>query len=86
MKNPLRDDALKQLGLRLREFRTMREDTQAVFSERLGVSERTLRRMEQGDPGVNIGVWVEALDVIGRLEDLDRVLLRQRSLFEGEFR
>jgi len=38
--------------------------------------------MEKGDPAVRIGLWVEALWILDRLEDLKSVLKKRESLFD----
>ena len=73
---------LQQLGKRLRAARLERNDTMAVFAERLGVSERTVRAMERGLPTVQIGTWLDALWVLDRLDELSRVLEPRESLIE----
>lgn len=75
------DDKLKCLGSRLRAERLRRNDTQAIFAARLGISVPTLRKMESGDPRVLVGYWVVALDVLDRAEDLDAVLAAPEDLF-----
>ncbi len=75
-------DKLKQLGERLRHARLKRDEPQSEFAVRLGVSVPTLRKMETGNPSVSIGLWVEALELLNRLSDLDHVLTPQQSLFE----
>lgn len=82
MNNPLAHKALSALGARLRALRLARNERQEVFAQRLAVSVRTLRRMEEGDPGVKIGTWAEALDVLGRLDELQGLLLAPDDLFE----
>jgi transcriptional regulator with XRE-family HTH domain len=74
--------ALKELGQRLRDARLARNDPMAIFAERLGVSERTVRAMEQGRPTVQVGTWVQALWVLDALESLDRILESQESLLD----
>ena len=69
------------LGQRLRAIRLDRDETQKRFAARLGVSVPTLRAMEQGDPGVRIGLWAEALWLLDRLDDLDRLLAVKDDLF-----
>jgi hypothetical protein len=54
----------------------------AVFAERLSVSAGTLRAMEHGTPTVQIGIWVRALWVLDRLDELNGVLTRKESLIE----
>ena len=74
--------ALVELGRRLRASRLDRNDTMATFAERLGVSERTVRAMEQGLPTVQIGVWLNALWVLDALEPLQHVLEVRESLLD----
>lgn len=76
------DEKLRQLGRRLRDARLKRNEPQREFAVRLGVSIPTLRKMETGDPSVSLGVWVEALDLLDRLSDIDHLLAFQQSLFE----
>ena len=76
------NDALKLLGLRLRDARLKRDDTMATFAERLGVSERTVRAMEQGRPTVQIGTWVNALLILEALDSLTHVLEVRESLLD----
>lgn len=38
--------------------------TQQEFTELLGISEPTLRKMEKGDPGVSIGTWLRAFQIM----------------------
>lgn len=73
---------LRELGLRLRNARLERNDTMAVFAQRLGVSERTVRSMEQGLPTVHVGVWLNALWVLDALEPALRILESQESLLD----
>jgi len=74
--------ALKELGQRLRRARLARNDPMAIFAERLGVSERTVRAMEQGRPTVQVGAWVQALWVLDALESLSRILESQEGLLD----
>ena len=73
---------LSELGIRLRTLRLARNDTMAVFAQRLGVSAGTLRAMEHGAATVQIGAWVKALWVLDRLDDLNGVLAQRASLLE----
>ncbi len=74
-----------QLGKRLRENRLDCDEAQERFAARLGVSVPTLRKMENGDPTVKIGTWIEALWLLNRLSDVDSVLKKDQTLFdEGE--
>ncbi len=75
------DEKLQSLGSRLRAERLRRNDTQAIFSARLGISVPTLRKMESGDPGVLVGYWLAALNVLDRAGDLDAILAAPEDLF-----
>jgi len=74
--------ALGALGARLHAARLDRNDTMATFAERLGVSERTVRAMEQGLPTVQIGTWLAALSILDALAPLERILEPEASLLE----
>ena len=73
---------LAELGSRLKTLRLARNDTMAVFAQRLGVSAGTLRAMEHGTATVQIGAWVKALWILDRLDDLNGVLARKASLLD----
>jgi len=73
---------LSELGFRLKRSRLARNDTMAVFAQRLGVSAGTLRAMEHGTATVLIGAWVKALWVLDRLDDLDCLLAQKESLLD----
>lgn len=73
---------LSELGFRLKRSRLARNDTMAVFAQRLGVSAGTLRAMEHGTPTVQIGAWVKALWVLDHLDDLDCLLAQKESLLD----
>jgi len=78
----MQDDKLKSLGERLRQARITRNEMQQLFADRLGVSRPTLSRMESGDPGVTIGLWVKALHLLDREDELDQLLAAGDNLFE----
>jgi transcriptional regulator with XRE-family HTH domain len=73
---------LSELGVRLKTLRLARNDTMAVFAQRLGVSAGTVRAMEHGAGTVQIGAWVKALWVLDHLDDLNGVLAQKTSLLE----
>ena len=76
------EKTLKELGERLRDYRLKRNEPQVRFSARLGVSIPTLRKLEKGDPTVAAGVWMQALWVLGKLDDVDRLLKDETGMFE----
>ena len=63
---PAAVEALRQLGENLSVARIRRHESQREWAKRMGVSIPTLIRMEQGDPGVGVGIYVTALWLIGR--------------------
>lgn len=76
------DVKLQELGERFRRERIRRNDTQATFAARIGVSVPTLRKMEAGDPNVLMGSWVKALEIFDRLGQIDALLAEPENLFE----
>jgi len=49
--------ALRELGESLAVARVRRRESLRGWAQRLGVSVRTVQRMEGGDPGVGVGVY-----------------------------
>ncbi len=74
---------LQQLGDRLRAERLARNESQTRFAARIGVSVPTLRRMEQGDASAQIGHWLTALTLLGRIADAETLLAPRYSLFDA---
>ena len=62
--------ALKELGAHLALARVRRKESLRQWSRRIGVSVRTLQRLEDGDPGVGMGVYAAALWLMGRADAL----------------
>lgn len=75
-------ECLVDLGQRLKKARLERNDPQKEFACRIGVSIPTLYKMEQGHPSISIGVWVKALSILGKLEELEQLIAPSPSLFE----
>ena len=73
---------LCQLGERLRAARIERNDTMAVFAERLGVSSGTVRAMEHGSPTVQIGTWLNALWLLNQLDSMAHILEPRDSVLD----
>lgn len=59
---------LRELGVNLSIARKRRKESIKAWAGRIGVSEPTLSRMEQGDPGVAVGTYATALWMIGRAQ------------------
>lgn len=62
--------ALRQLGENLATARERRRQSRRVWAARIGVSVPTLIRMEEGDPGVGVGLVATALWMVGGLDAL----------------
>jgi transcriptional regulator with XRE-family HTH domain len=62
--------ALHELGQNLALARLRRRESLRSWAARVGVSVRTLQRLEAGDPGVGMGVYAAALWLMGRAEAL----------------
>jgi len=61
-------NALKALGVNVKTARVKRRISIKGFAERVGVSGRTIIRLEKGDDGVSIGTLAMACLVLGELE------------------
>ena len=66
--------ALKQLGHDIRVARKKRRMSVADFCERLGVTDKTLAKLEKGDGGVRLETLAMALMVLGELHRLSELL------------
>jgi DNA-binding transcriptional regulator YiaG len=65
---------LKKLGADLALARRRRRLTQASLAERIQTSVATLRRMEQGDDRIPIGIIAQAFLVLGELDKINGLL------------
>jgi transcriptional regulator with XRE-family HTH domain len=62
--------ALRALGENLALARVRRGESLRAWARRIGVSVRTVQRLEDGDPGVGMGVYAAALWLVGRADAL----------------
>ena len=65
--------ALAKLGADIKAARLRRRITTTLMAERVFVSRSTLQKVEQGDPGVSLGVYATVLFILGlseRIADL----------------
>lgn len=58
-------EAITLLGRLVLLGRRQKRMTAELLAERIGVSRGTLRRLENGDPKVEIGVYFEAAAIVG---------------------
>lgn len=79
---------LRELGANLCIARKRRKQSQRAWAGRIGVSEPTLARMEQGDPGVAFGTYATALWMMGRAQAIPELAAPQLDLgaLESEVR
>lgn len=62
--------AIRELGIDIREARLRRNLPMRLLAERAFTSRSTLRRVEQGDPGVSMGIYAAVLHSLGLLDGL----------------
>ncbi len=74
--------AMTKLGADIKSARLRRRITTTLMAERAFVARSTLQKVEQGDPGVSLGVYATVLFIqglserIGDLADADSVGLQ----------
>ena len=66
--------ALKRLGEDIRTARKRRNLSVEDFCARIGVTDKTLTRLERGDGGVRLEVFVAAFQALGEISRLDGLL------------
>ena len=71
---------LRELGVNLSIARKRRKESIKAWAARIGVSEPTVARMEQGDPGVAIGTYATALWLLGRVQAMPDLAAPQHDL------
>ena len=77
---PQAQQALQALGEHLALARKRRKQSLRQWAMRMGVSVRTVQRMEQGDPGVGMGIYAVALWLMGRTQALADVALPELDM------
>ncbi len=73
---------LTELGNRLKQARLARNESQELFSSRLGISRQSFAKMEKGDPAIAIGHWLNASQLLGKLLSWQSVLQSEENLFD----
>lgn len=61
---------LRKLGQDIRNARRRRRIQSRIMAERASISRTTLHKVEQGDPGVSLGIYATVLFVLGMSERL----------------
>jgi len=77
-------EAARLLGENLRIARQRRGESLRAWAQRMDASVATVQRMERGDPTVGMGVYVTALWLFGRIEDLPAIMSPERDLKAAE--
>jgi len=72
----------QSLGRRLRQLRILRNESQSIFAERMGVSRQTYAKLEKGHPSTPIGLWVRVSSLLNREDEWAQLFKEERSLFE----
>jgi DNA-binding XRE family transcriptional regulator len=62
--------ALRKLGHDIRDARRRRRIPATILAERASISRTTLHKVEQGDPGVSLGIYATVLFVLGMIDRL----------------
>ncbi len=62
--------------------RLSRNESQAVFAARIGLTRQTYSKMEKGNPTIPIGKWLAASEILRLLPTWKKVLIREDNLFE----
>lgn len=70
---PKQQRTLERLGENIKLARLRRDLTAEQVAERAGISRTTLTRVEKGDPGTSIGIYLKVLFVLGLDQDLVKV-------------
>jgi transcriptional regulator with XRE-family HTH domain len=70
---PVSAKEMKALGQRLRDARLRRRFSMETVCVRANLSRPTLYKIENGDPSVAIGFYIQVLRVLGLLEDLSLI-------------
>lgn len=76
--------ALQQLGMRLRAQRLAHHLTVEQTAERLLCSPSTYRGLEQGKPGVSLGLLLHALWLFGGLPDVEKLCPLELGMIGGK--
>ena len=76
-------DICRELGQRVRQLRLTQNITQKELGERAGLSFGTIRNLESGKP-ISLHNFVQILEALGRVGDLERLLVQEPTLSIGQ--
>ncbi len=72
-------DVISRLGERIRIARKRRGITMEEMASRMFINRKTLGRLEKGDSGISLAVFISALWVLGLDKDIMDVALPERD-------
>ena len=70
---PQQQHQTEALGDRIRLARLRRGISQEEMSVRIGVSRKTIGKLETGDASIGLAVLLRALDVLGLVDQIDQL-------------
>ena len=70
---PSSEKELEALGQRLKDARLRRRFSMETVCARADISRPTLYKVENGDPSVAMGIYVQVLRVLGMVENLSLI-------------
>ncbi|RMX05691.1 XRE family transcriptional regulator [Corticibacter populi] len=76
--------ALRRLGQDISTARRMRRLSQEDLAQRIGTSLSTVRRMEEGYPGTALHTFLRALQVLGRLDAVLKMMAMENDVLGME--
>ena len=72
-------DALLSLGMRIRRARKARKWSLSQLEQITRIHRTTLGRLERGDPGVSIGVFLSVLEALQELSETELLVSRPET-------
>lgn len=72
----------QSLGMRLRQLRIKKNESQIIFAQRLGISRQTYGKMENGHLSIPIGLWISASLLLNIQDEWRQIFQDERNLFE----
>jgi transcriptional regulator with XRE-family HTH domain len=69
-------DAARRLGERIRQARKAQKRSLVEIEEACRIHRQTLARLERGDPGVSLGVFLSVLETLRKLPDIELLVSR----------
>jgi len=76
-------DICLELGQRSRRLRLAQNITQKELAQRAGLSFGTVRNLEMGKP-ISLQNFIQILEALGRVGDLERLLVHEQTLSIGQ--